>query len=141
MESVIASDISTIKWLLVGILVAAIVFLVVLCVFLSAAWMAIRELLHQRKSNVFSLIAKGHLERDEIEDLIEYTKEHLDTHPNNPDAYWYLARGYYQTQNWVESKRNFHRAVDISPGYSEAADDYLEEIEERLRDSKPQLID
>jgi tetratricopeptide (TPR) repeat protein len=140
MEADLLAEMVAIKWIAIASLVLLLLYLVVMAGFLHIVSKALKEVWSDRDSNSFNLIADGHLSRGETDELIEYALEKLETYSHSPDIHWYLAKAYFQKEDWVESKKCFLRSADISPVYREAIEPYIEEIEHRLEKHQPEII-
>jgi len=132
-------NIEFIKWLLVAFLVLFSVLLVAIIGGIAFMAKVGGEVLKPTKN--FRRIGQEHLEKDEINDLIELCEEKLETHPNHDLANWFLALGYYHKGKLHDAKRAFLKTEEFRPSWKEEhIDPYLREIEKKLKNSKPEII-
>jgi hypothetical protein len=135
----IATDINVIKWLLislavvfVSIFVAAVIFLVML------AKMLARDLPSRPGYR-----AKGRalLDQGALEELQVHAQDKLDENPDHEYGNYFLALYHYRKGNIHDAYRVFKRLREINPTWGEEyIDPYLTELEEKIKNSKPEII-
>ncbi len=135
-----ASELETIKWLLVAILVG--LFLVALSAVSVAVtiWFGFRMAKEQNSGKVFRVVAEEHLARNENDKLVEYAEERLESHPQDVWAYWYMGQAKFHTGKLPESKRCFERVVELEPSWYSSVKSWLERIGEKM-EKGPQLVE
>lgn len=136
----ISSDVTSIKWLIIGGLALIILFVVVIGIMLWGVVEAVKELTDRHQAQIFRHEAAEYLDKDQIDELLQFSRERLATHPNHTHANWYLAQAYYHQDRWVDAMHAFKKLVEISPDWRESVDPYLEELGVKIKASAPMLV-
>lgn len=135
----ISSDLTVIKWLLVGVIVLLSSFVVGIGV---VAYIASKEF-SQASSTKFNFHAKGRdlLNKGEIEELLELALGKLEKYPDHDYANYFIAICYYRKENIHKAFRAFKRLEKLRPGWSEEfIAPYLKELEVKIKNSKPEIL-
>ena len=131
-------NISQIKWILATILMFLMLAVTGLIVLIIKTNKMSDEL---GKKHDFSDVARDLLDKDDLEQVIKLALERLSKYPKDQNALWFLGQAYYRQDDWVKSLQQFKLLYEIAPGWrSEHVNPYLEDLKERLRDSKPELV-
>lgn len=137
MEAV--SELETIKWLLIAILVGVVLVAVAAVSIAVIFWQGFKILKEQNQGNVFKVMAEDYLARNENTELIEYVEERLESHPQDVWAHWYMGQAKYHTGVYPESKRCFERVIELEPSWYSSVESWFEKIDEKLKEG-PQLV-
>lgn len=128
------TELETIKWLLVAILIAVIlvaVSAVLIAVIFRLGFDVLKE---QNQGKVFRVIAEDYLARDENDELIVFVKERLESHPQDVWAHWYMGQAKYHNGVYPESKRSFERVIELEPSWHMSVETWLEKINEKIKE-------
>ena len=138
MES--GSEIITIKWLIVAILVCISIVAIAAVVIAAIFWQGFGIIKEQNQAKVFRLIAEDYLAKDSNEELLEHVEERLKSHPQDVWAHWYMGQVKYHARIYPESKRSFEKVLELEPSWYSSVDSWLEKIVEKLNEG-PQLVE
>ena len=129
---------SQIKWILATILM----FLMLAATGLTALIIKLNKMSDELgKKHNFSDVARDLLDKDDLEQVIKLALERLSKYPKDRHAYWFLAQAYYRQADWVKSLQQFKLLYEIAPDWrGEYVDPYMEDLKERLSNSKPELV-
>jgi len=128
----ILSELQTIKWLLVVLVVVTLhftfYFFYVLNKLTKESGAIGKKVKHkERSAELEEMLAKG----DAV--AAKFTaQEWTISHPNEPWAHWYLAKAYDQLGDFVETKKSLVLIQKISPTWNDAIEPWLLSIEEHL---------
>ena len=125
MENEILQSINEIKTLMY-IVIAIIGVGTVLITFISIN--VILKTAKFKKQEYFNFHAQEMLDKDCNEELIEFAQEYLEERPNHTYALWYLAKGYYNTKNYLQAKELFEKIGKTEVSWLETVEPYLDEI-------------
>jgi len=133
-------ELITIKWLLVAILVG--ISLLTLSVVLVAVvhWIGLGVLKEQLQGKVFRKLSEDMLAKNEIDDLLEYAEERLESHPHDVYAHWYIGQAKYYKGKYPDSKRSFERVVELEPSWYSSAESWFDRLEEKIKEG-PKLVE
>ncbi len=138
--SQILNELNSIKWLL--IILATSSLLVIFLFYIVA-----RSILKNQNINVkYALQQKNIREMDELlangkAKEVKYScMSWLTTDKDEPYAYWYLAKAYYELGEKVNAKQKFIELLEIAPGWSGVVNEWVERIDEELSSSNPTII-
>lgn len=135
-----ASELETIKWLLIAILIAMILVALAAVSVAVAIWLGFRMAKENNSGKVFRAVAEEHLARNENDELVEYAKERLESHPQDIWAHWYLGQAKFNIGQLPESKRCFERVVELEPSWHDSAESWLERISKKM-EKGPTLVE
>lgn len=134
------SDLQTIKWLLVGVLVA-----ITIIALASLATVALFILMYnfakeQNQGKVFHILAEEHLAKGEFDALLHSVEEHLKLYPQDAWGHWYKAQVKFHKGVYPESLRCFKRILELEPGWHSSVKAWIELVEKKIQEG-PQLVD
>ncbi len=135
-----ASELETIKWLLVAILVGMTVVALSAVSIAVIFWLGFGIVKEQNSGKVFRAMAEDYLAKSENEELLEYVEERLGSHPQDVWAHWYMGQAKFHTGAYPESKRCFERVVELEPSWHSSVESWFERIREKL-ERGPQLVE
>ena len=138
MESV--TELETIKWLLVAILVGMVLIAASAVLIAVIFWQGFEMVREQNQGKVFRVMAEDYLAKDENNELIEYVEERLESHPQDVWAHWYMGQAKYHNGVYPESKRSFERVIELEPSWYSSVESWFEKINEKLEEG-PQLVE
>jgi cytochrome c-type biogenesis protein CcmH/NrfG len=138
MEAV--SELETIKWLLIAILVGMVLVALAAVSVAATIWLGFRMAKENNSGKVFRVVAEEHLARNENDELVEYANERLESHPQDVWAHWYLGQAKFYIGQLPESKRCFERVVELEPSWYGSAESWLERIGEKM-EKGPTLVE
>jgi len=131
MDAQALAELKTIKWLLIGIVVA----LAYIALFVSAFVInAIRvSRLHLKGS--FSDHGKALLDQGKHNELIELCDARLQEFPGDATAYWLVAQAYHRTGNLRRALVSFKKVHELQPDYNVGP--MIEIIEDKISKEGP----
>ena len=138
MEAV--SELETIKWLLVAMLVGLVLVALSAVSIAVIFWQGFGMVKEQNSGKVFRAMAEDYLAKNENNDLIECVEEWLGSHPQDVWAHWYMGQAKFYAGAYPESKRCFERVVELEPSWYASVESWLEKISEKL-EKGPQLVE
>ena len=134
------TDIETIKWLLVAILVGMVVVAISAVVIAVTFWLGYQIIKDQSSGKIFRAIAEDYLAKNENTELMGLVEERLDSHPQDVWAHWYMGQVKYHTGAYTESRRCFERVIELEPGWYSSVESWLGKISQEL-EKGPQLVE
>ena len=141
----ILSDISMIKWILIviGIFVAVATISIALGLyFVSRVINTAADRIDETTRSKFSDDASRLFEEDRLDELIKLAEAKIGERPNHTYAHWYLARALFKKGLIHDARREFETVRDLNPPWSvDHVEPYIEELELRIRNSRPELVD
>ncbi|HEY5701061.1 MAG TPA: hypothetical protein VIT83_03130 [Gammaproteobacteria bacterium] len=141
----IVNDIHTIKWVLaiIGIFVAVATISIALGLyFISNMAGAVADRIEETTRSKFSEDAARLFEEDRLDDLVELAETKIRERPNHTYAHWYLAKALFKKGLIHDAKREFETVRNLNPPWSvDHVEPYIEELELRIRNSRPELVD
>jgi cytochrome c-type biogenesis protein CcmH/NrfG len=135
-----ATELETIKWLLVAILVGMVIVALSAVSVAMSIWFGFRMAKENNSGKVFRVVAEEHLARNENNELVEYAEERLKTHPQDVWAHWYLGQAKFHIGKIPEAKRCFERVVELEPSWYSSVDSWLERIGKEI-EKGPKLVE
>ncbi|MEW8646716.1 MAG: hypothetical protein AB2563_11510 [Candidatus Thiodiazotropha endolucinida] len=135
----ISSDLSIIKWLFVSLVILLLSILIGIVAFI---YMVSKEF-SQSMAPKPNFHDKGRelLDKGELAELLELSKEKLKEYPDHDYANYFLACCYYRTGNIHKAYRAYKKLKELRPGWSqEFIDPYLKDLEIKIKKSKPEVI-
>ena len=133
------SELETIKWLLIAILVCAVIVALSFAVLTGFSWLSYGLIKESQKGAVFKKRAEQHLSNSDNRELIELATERINKSPQDYLAYWYLGKVQFHQGDLIEAKQNFQKVIELDPTMDYSASQWIEEIDEKL-ESGPQLV-
>lgn len=135
----ISSDLVTIKWLFIGLVVLLVSILAGIGFFIRMASRDFSQSITPKQ--YFREKGRELLDKGELEELLKLSKEKLEEYPEHEYANYFLANCYYRMGNIHEAYRVFKKLKELRPGWSEEfIDPYLRELEIKIKNSKPEVI-
>jgi cytochrome c-type biogenesis protein CcmH/NrfG len=138
MEAV--SELETVKWLLVAILIAVIVIALSAVSVAVSIWLAVRAAKEETSGHAFRADAEEYLARDECDELVRSAEHRLGTHPQDAWTHWYLGRAKFNIGKLPESKRCFEKVIELEPSWTQSAESWIARINEEI-DKGPKLVE
>lgn len=135
------NDLTTIRWLLVGLLVVALVFVVLFAVTASIFISVIKRNMRDRhndftRSELDDLLATGKARE------VKYTAlDWLVREPKRADAFWALAKAHHQLGELTDAKRVLQELLKISPDQEYQVSSWLALIEQDFMGKKPKAVE
>ena len=133
------SDIETIKWLLVAILILIVIIALSFGIIAVVSWFSYGLVKESQKGAVFKKRAEQLLSNSNNRDLIELANDRITDSPQDYLAYWYLGKVQFHQGDFVEAKHNFKKVIELDPTMDYSASQWIEDINEKL-ETGPQLI-
>jgi cytochrome c-type biogenesis protein CcmH/NrfG len=135
-----ASELETIKWLLVAILVGIALIAVSAISITVIFWQGLEIVREQNAGNLFRTMAEDYLAKNENKKLIDHVEERLASHPNDVWAHWYMGQAKYHNGAYPESKRSFERVIELEQSWYSSVESWFKKIGEKL-ERGPQLVE
>lgn len=127
MEQQILSTLQEIKTALYVLM--AIIILGVIAGFLRAG-IAAKNLVKEKLDDFFRDEANHLFDKGAFDELIRYCEDKLKSKPHNSDALWYVAKAYYQKEDYSKAKEYFEKLVKAEPSWDKQyVQPYLEKID------------
>lgn len=94
-----------------------------------------------RASSNFRSNAKLLLNMNDLDGLIELTRERLKQFPGEIFAHWYLGLAYYRKKEWHKALSEFNYIYEIEPAWRfKHLNPYIYDIKEQLKNTRPEII-
>lgn len=132
-------ELTTIKWLLIAILICVLVIAVSFAVIAAVSLIGFGILKENQKGAVFQKLAEQYLRNSDNKALIELANERIENSPQDYLAYWYLGKVQFHEGDFVKAKRNFQKVIELDPTMDYSANQWIDDIEEKLEDG-PKLV-
>jgi len=133
------SELETIKWLLIAILVCAVIIAISFAVLAVFSGYGIQILMEKQKGAVFNKLAEEYLSNSKNRELIELANNRIKKSPQDYLAYWYLGKVQFHQGDLLKAKQNFQKVIGLDPTMDYSASQWIEEIDEKLEPG-PQLV-
>ncbi len=140
MTSEILTELQIIKWLLIVFIVAFLAFVFFASSILWGVFQAKNDLQDMGKSSSFKLLAEDLLERGKTDELVVEANLILDNFPNHSYAKYYLAIGLNYQNKPIQALKIFEDLRDNKPDWAESVDPYIDELKQKIKESKPKLV-
>lgn len=137
----VLGEITFIKWTMIAMMLLLALFGAAIFFALRALAKVTERIAEGEEKHIFWHDADELLEQDKLDELIEFAKDKISTHPKHTYAHWYLALAYYHKGKWHDAIRAFRKVGELEPTWREAyVDPYVEELELKIKNSSPQLV-
>lgn len=137
----LARDITTIKWLLaIGLFLLA-VFVIAALSTVYMLYLSLTALKDQQSGKIYRNKAEDLIAKACYDELIQESKQRLQTHPNDVWTHWYLGQAHFYTKKWIDSKHCFKRVLELEPGWYSSVDSFLDKIEQGIKENGPRLVE
>lgn len=127
------SDIETIKWLLVAILIFIVIIALSFSIIAVVFWFSYGLMKESQNGAVFKKRAEQLLSNSNNRDLIKLANNRIIGSPQDYLAYWYLGKVQFHQGDLVEAKHNFKKVIKLDPTMDYSASQWIEEIDEKLK--------
>lgn len=127
-----------IKWLTVALMLIFIIgFSAILYLFY-----AFKKLFNvDPAAGSFRANAKLLLNMNELDSLIELSRERIEQFPGEIFAHWYLGLAYYRKKEWQKALSEFNYIYEIEPAWRHKhLNPYIYDIKEQLKNTRPEII-
>ena len=138
MEAV--SELETIKWLLVTILIGIAIIAIAAILIAIIFWLCYKSLDEESSGKIFKFLAEEHLAKNETEKLLDHVNKRLSSHPHDVWANWYKGQAKFRSGEYTESKRCFEKVVELEPRWDSTVEPWVAKINEKL-EKGPQLVE
>ena len=137
MNNLILNELVTIKWILFGVLLCLVLFLIWAILSMTYSIRARKTEFEAAARNAFISEAHQYEDAGEYEDLFQLAWNRVNSYPHDPNAHWYLAMAYYRRKEWGAALTAFKQLQNLDPAWQKyAVDEYLEEIKQHLTGPK-----
>ena len=134
------TDLHTIKWLLVGILVAITIIAIASLATVVLFLLIYNTAKEQNQGKVFHATAEDYLAKGEFYELLHCVEEHLNSYPQDAWAHWYKGQVKYHKGMYPESMISFKRVLELKPGWHTSVSSWIELVAAKIQEG-PQLVD
>lgn len=140
LDAQLVSDIATIKWILVLLLLvvgsAFIGFLRVMGQLSGMAEMGKKRAEHQR----FQTLCEELLMRGSYDSVKETAKNRISSYPDDVYAHWYLAQAFFKKGEFPAARRRFDQVLELDPVWEFRVTPWQERVEEEIQNSGPTVV-
>ena len=127
-----------IKWLTVALMV---IFIIGLAVIFYLFYSFKKVFKGDPISGNFRTNAKVLLNMNDLDGVIELTRERLKQFPGEIFAHWYLGLAYYRKKEWHKALSEFNYIYEIEPSWRyKHLNPYIYDIKEQLKNTRPEII-
>lgn len=134
----ILAQLKQIKWMLVFVLSIFFLGLVGILILIRLTRKAMDE---EPFINSFKDRASALLDKDDLEGVISVSQEKLKAYPKNMYAHWYLAQAYFRREEYAKALEALTTISENAPSWKDHyVDPYIEEIQDRLQSTKPEIV-
>ena len=101
------------------------------------AGISFKNLVSKEMREIFTEEADTLYDNGSYQKLIKICEEHLEKRKNNVNAFWYMAKAYYQLDDYEKSKKLFEKVIKAEPSWEgEHVKPYLDKIESKLNENR-----
>lgn len=127
-----------IKWLALAMIVLFSIGMAAVCYL----FFSLKKLFKiDRASSNFRSSAKLLLNMNDLDGLIELTRERLKQFPGEIFAHWYLGLAYYRKKEWHRALSEFNYIYELEPSWRiKHLNPYIYDIKEQLKNTRPEII-
>ena len=132
------SQTTQIKWIFVSLLIIFILGLIGIAIIIILMKKAVDE---DRVINTFKDKTSAMLDKDDLDGVVEACQEKLKKYPKEMYAHWYLSQAYYRKKEYHKALEELTIISENAPSWKEHyVKPYREEIKEKLKNSKPEIV-
>ena len=120
------NDLETTLYIILAIVIIGLLFILFLGYKVTA------KLSRVKASDKFQFFAQEQMDKGCYEDLVTYALDFLKDRPHHTYAQWYLAKAYYNLEDYENAKKYFEKIAQRELEWRDNVMPYLDEINDNL---------